>query len=236
MVYFNSCKKADKNVLRVAVASNLAPPFKEITSTFNEKTGIQIETIIGSSGKLAAQILEGAPYDLFISADPAYLDTLYNKQMMASEPVLFMEGTLILWISDTSYIDKLEGLSNEKIERIAIPNPKIAPYGKAAKQLLNNLGIWEDVIKKLIYGESVSQTNQFIMTRAVQAGFTSKSSMLIEDIKSGDWIEIKDTIFDPIVHGIGILKPLNEQSRSLLEFLKSENNVALFQKYGYKVY
>jgi len=182
--FFYSCKTEKKDSLRIAVASNLQFVIPELVEAFSAKTGLSCEVIIGSSGKLTAQIVEGAPFDLLLSADIKYPNELSNKGFAVDQPTIYAYGALILWTAKEELIPDLDSLTSKNIAYIAMGNPKTAPYGVAAMQVLMNKEIYDNISDKIVYGESISQTNQFILSQAAELGFTSKSVVLSTQMKN----------------------------------------------------
>jgi len=238
IILFVSCsKKQDK--LRVAVAANAQFAIKEIISEFKKNYGIKSELIVGSSGNLTAQIKNGAPYNLFLSADMKYPMDLFNAGFTENKPSVYAYGKLVLWsFMDTIDLDPNILLGND-IKHIAIANPKTAPYGKAAMQALNYFELYEQVIDKLVYGESVSQTNQFITSGASELGFSSYSSIhASKDNWKGNYYIIDQKAYDPIEQGVVILKAnygLKNQAEKFYDFLFTEKAKNIFVKHGYSL-
>ena len=170
-----NCNRSKDQILTIAVASNMQFAIQEITKAFTEESGIPCQTIISSSGKLTAQIKEGAPYDIFVSANMKYPNSLYDENLTTSRPKIYAFGKLVLWSKNKEIEPSTNILTDKNIKHIALANPKNAPYGKAAIETLEHFDIYKKVEKKLIYGESIAQTNQFITTQAAQIGFTALS-------------------------------------------------------------
>ena len=156
-----------KQKVTVAVAANMQHAMDALKEKFEKETGVTVEIILSSSGKLAQQIQEGAPYDVFISADTKYPLTLYQNKFAGDSPKVYAKGLLVLWTvrNDIKPSGNLQVLLDEKIKKIALANPKIAPHGVAAEEVLKYYKLSEKVKDKLVYGESITQTNQFIMTQ-----------------------------------------------------------------------
>ncbi len=232
----NSCKQVDTQTLNIATAANMQFAMTEIVQSFTKHTGIKCNIITGSSGKLTAQIKEGAPYDVFVSANTKYPEDLYKDGFTTSKPKIYGYGGLVLW-STTSEKPSFSILMNDAIEHIAIANPKTAPYGEAAVSVLKKMGVYEKIEHKLVYGESISQTNQFILSRAADIGFTAKSVVLSPKIKGeGDWISIDDN-YTPIAQGIVLLKnsEKKQQSEQFYTFIFSDQAKNILKKFGYLV-
>ena len=226
--------------LTIAAAANVQYALKEITQEFQKKyPAVRITKIISSSGKLTAQIVRGAPYDLLLSADMKYPEFLYKKGFAISKPVVYAKGTLVLWsMKDIPLENEIKSLLNPSIKKIAIPDPKTAPYGREAKKALEKSGIYPKVRYKLVYGESVGQATQYIYKGLVDVGFTAKSVVLSPQMKNkGRWIEIDSSLYSPIKQGIVILKhgEKNLYAQKFIEFLLSDTGKKILEKYGYKI-
>lgn len=204
-----------------------------LSEEFTASTGIKCNVIIGSSGKLTAQILEGAPYDLFFSADLKYPKTLAAAGLAEESPKVYAHGQLILW---GPTLDSVPPLDSKAINHIAIPNPEVAPYGKAAMEFLIKEGVLGVVEPKLVYGESVAQTNQFITTGAAIIGFTSLSVVSAGAEDKGSYRLINPEDYMPIQQAFVVLKSrpeLSENARRFVEFLDSSQGKEILTKFGY---
>jgi len=234
-----SCTDNKTETLTIATAANMQFAIQEITIAFTQETGIKCETIVSSSGKLTAQIKEGAPYDIFISADMKFPTELYKTGFSTSEPKIYAYGKLVMWTLYDSIQPSFELLTSEKIKHIAVANPKTAPYGIAAKEVLLKKGLLSKIEDKLVFGESVAQTNQFITTKAAEIGLTAMSIVLSPKMKEkGNWIAIDKSDYTPISQGIVILKnnPSNISNANLFyNFLLSPSGSKILTKFGYSI-
>ncbi len=219
--------------LTIATAANMQYAMKELVKSFEAESNIKTDLVISSSGKLTAQISAGAPYDLFFSADANYPQTLSDQGLTTDEPKIYAYGQLVLWSNSPNLVVNIQDLVNAN--RIAIGNPKTAPYGKAAMEVLHVLALEESLTEKLIYGESISQVNQFVTTQNVNVGFTSKSSVIANP--TGNWISIPDSLHKPIAQSMAIVKNdrgNNNSAKSFTEFVLSDKGQQIIRKYGYK--
>lgn len=236
---FFSCKHTETNHLTIATAANMQFAMDKITEAFTNETGIKCETIISSSGKLTAQIKEGAPYHIFVSADMKYPNELYASGFATQKPKIYAYGKLVMWSMVDSIIPSIQLLQHKKIDHIAIANPKTAPYGLAAIEVLKKFSIFDSIQHKLVYGESIAQTNQFITTKAAEIGFTAKSVVSSPSIKEmGNWIEIDESNYTPIAQGIVILKNKTtnfNQAQKFYNFLFSTKGKEILKTFGYSV-
>lgn len=225
----------------VAAAANVQYVMEDLQTEFERQTGIEMKTVINSSGKLTAQISSGAPFDVFLSADMKYPETLFHKGYADSLPRVYAYGELVLWsMGDIDLSQGLEILAGEHIRKIAIANPLNAPYGQAAEEALKYYGIYEQVKEKLVFGRNIAQANQYIVSGAAEAGFTSKSTVLSPEMQGqGQWIEIDSGAYSPIQQGVVILKHGRENhlqaSRLFYDFLFSETAGNILKKYGYRL-
>jgi molybdate transport system substrate-binding protein len=210
---------------------------EELTTSFTKETGIKCQTILSSSGKLTAQIKEGAPYDIFVSANMKYPIDLYNSGFTLQEPKIYAFGKLVLWTMVDSLKPSINVLLQKNIKHIATANPKTAPYGIPTEEVLNYYKLVDSIKHKLVYGESIAQTNQFIITKAAEIGFTSKSVVLSPFIKGkGNWVAIDERAYSPIKQGIVIIKNTStsiDKKEKFYNFLFSKKGQEILNKYGY---
>jgi len=237
VVQFFSCENNTSQKIIIATAANAQFAINELVDTFTNQTNIDCDIVVSSSGKLTAQISEGAPYDIFISADMKYPESLHTKDKTLSPPQIYAYGKLALWSRNKdSYLD-FQNLKNQDIRHIAIANPKTAPYGVAALETLQKQGIYEAVKSKLVYGESISQVNQFIYFGTADVGFTAMSVVLSPRMKNeGIWTEIEAVNHAPIAQGAALInrKGAHPEAVRFYEFLFSPKAKKILQKYGYE--
>ncbi len=235
-------QKGSKQKLRIAIAANVEFALEEIREAFQEETGIQIEFSPGSSGKLTAQIQNGAPFHLFLSADMKYPEDLVKSGHAVGDVKVYANGTLVVWsLSNKIPIDQwYKHLESAAIKKIVIPNPDIAPYGRAAFRCLHKKGLFPQVQSKVILGTSITQVNQFVLSGGSEIGFTSKSAVLAPKVQGkGVWAEVATDCYDSIKQGMVLLKKgMREQKENSLKFfnyLSSDQAKAILQKYGYRM-
>ncbi|HEY9002162.1 MAG TPA: molybdate ABC transporter substrate-binding protein [Mucilaginibacter sp.] len=225
--------------LKVAVAANLQGVIKVLGKDFKQKTGIDIQPIVGSSGNLSTQIKNGAPFDLFLSADMGFPESLAKEGFSTKEPVVYAYGSLIICSSQNIGFENWERLLlTRRIKKIAIANPAIAPYGKAAEEALKLKGVLDDIQSKLVTGESISQVNTYITTGTVDVGFTTRA--LVKDVEGKTtiyWKEIDPKSYTPIKQGMIILKQSKEtvNAEKFYEYMLSPAAKKLLKEYGYGV-
>lgn len=225
--------------LKVAVAANLQGVIKVLAKDFKQKTGIEVDPIVGSSGNLSAQIKNGAPFDLFLSADMNFPETLYKEGFSVKAPVAYTYGSLIICSTQNIGFENWErALLSERIKKIAIANPAIAPYGKAAEEALKLKGVLDDIQSKLVNGESIAQVNTYITTGVVDVGFTTRA--LIKDAEGKTtlyWKEIDPKSYTPIKQGMIIIKQTKENADAIkfYEYILSPAARAILKEYGYGI-
>lgn len=228
--------------VRVAVAANAQTVVRKIAADFKNKTGINVEIISGSSGKLAAQIKNGAPYDLFLSADMDFAQQVYTEGFALTKPRVYALGSLIVCSATGSSLENWKALiSNQQTGKIAIANPALAPYGKAAEQALKHYHLYAALVPRLVFGESISQVNTYVLKKVVNIGFTTES--LVYELKPADhfkWQRIDPATYTPIQQGALLLhyakrKNYTENKR-FYDYLFSADAKAVFSQYGYRNY
>ncbi len=223
----------------VAVASNFLNPFKQLIPVFEKKSGHTVRTVSGSTGKLYAQILHGAPFEVFLAADserPRLLEK--NRQAMAGTRFTYARGKIVLWSADPRRIaaDGESTLHLKNFEHLALANPKTAPYGKAAYTILKRLNLWEALSSTVVRGENIGQTFQFVATGNAEIGFVALSQVLDPRLKirGSRWI-VPEHLYDAIDQDAVLLTRGRSQpaARAFLKFLKSDATRTMIQTYGY---
>ena len=222
--------------IKVACAANMLIAMDSIAVLFEAEHGIQCNITSGSSGMLTSQIENGAPYDVFLSANMNYPETVY-KNGNGGEPVIYAQGRLLLVVDKTTnYVSIDEVLNDSKIRRIGIADNQTAPYGMAASQYLTATGKKEGLKDRLVIGESIGQINQYITTGAVDAAFTSYS-FKVKNESGFNYFEVDPNLFDPINQGAMILNHGSEYnsdaSNKLLQFFSSEKCKGVLNYFGY---
>lgn len=222
----------------VAAAADLKFAMDEIVTTFKKAhPSDEVEVIYGSSGKFHTQIQNGAPYDLFFSADIAFPRELVKAGLAASEVKPYAFGRIVLWSAtmDASRMT-LASLTDPKIARIAIANPKHAPYGKRAEEALRASGLWEKVEPKLVYGENIAHTAQFVQTGNAQVGIIALALAVNPELanKGGYWL-IPDKLHEPLEQGFVITKRAagNKLAQQFADYMGSQAARAVMTKYGF---
>ncbi len=224
--------------ITIAAASDLKFAMDEIVAGFrSSNAGDAIGVVYGSSGKFQTQIRQGAPYDLYFSADIAYPHELAKHGFAASEVRPYAFGRIVLWSAtmDASRMT-LASLLDPKIARIAIANPRHAPYGKRAEEALRASGLWEKVAPKLVYGDSVSHTAHYVQSGNAQVGIIALSLALNAELatKGGYWL-IPGKLHEPLEQGYMVTKRAagNALARKFDAYMGSASARATMVKYGF---
>jgi len=231
----------DDQPLRVATAANLQYAIDPLVAAFEKANDQKVEIILGSSGKLSAQIIESAPYDIFLAADQTYPKTIADQSLTLNKPQTYARGELVLWTTSIDSTLDLTILDLSKINHFAIANPAIAPYGKAAEAALKHYGWFEQLSKKLVLGESIAQTNQFIMNGNAELGFTSRSSLMGSPLQGkGTWTTLNEKSYPSIRQDLVVLKKAKERGMdkaawSFVKFLHSPTAQEILIQHGYQL-
>lgn len=229
---------AAAETVHVAVAANFVEPLKNISEQFEKSTGHQVTITSGSTGKIYAQIKNGAPYDLFLAADaktPAKLEQ--ENAIVPKSRFTYAIGKLALWSAKPDYIDNQGNiLKKPSFSHIAIASPKLAPYGLAAMQTLEKMGLDKLLQPKIVQGENIGQTYQFIASGNAELGFVALSQIYKDGkVKSGSaWI-VNTQNYDPIRQDAVMLPKAqdNAAASALMKYLKSDAAHQVLQSYGY---
>jgi molybdate transport system substrate-binding protein len=239
LISFLQIADSAAQTLRVAAAANLQSVIKVLQVNFKQKTGITIEPIIGSSGKLVAQMKNGAPFDVFLSADMNFPESLYKDGLTTKEPVVYAYGNLVICSTQNiGFVNWERVLLTASVKKIVIANPDVAPYGAAAKEVLQKTGIFDNIRSKMVFGESIGQVNTYITTGVVDVGFTTQA--LVNDPANKTklyWKVIDPKTYTPIRQGMVILKRAenNPAAIKFYHYLLSADAKRIFEKYGYRL-
>ena len=226
--------------VKVAVAANFTAPMQAIAPAFEKATGHTLVASFGATGQFYAQINNGAPFDVFLSADdltPARLER--EGATVPGSRFTYAIGSLVLWSADASYLDGTDAaLKAGQFRHLSIANPKAAPYGLAAMQVLDKLGLSEAVKAKLVEGQNITQAHQFVSTGNAELGFVALSQVYTGGkLGSGSaWI-VPDTMYDPIKQDAVMLKQgaNNPAAAALVEYLKGPEAARVIESFGYKL-
>lgn len=221
--------------ITVAAAADLQFAFSDIAALFEEQTGHRVTLVFGSTGQLAQQIENGAPYDLFAAANIAFVQQLLEQNLLLEDSVgLYARGRIVLAANRQSGItlERLEDLLDPRIQHVAIANPEHAPYGMAAQQALESSGIWEALRPKIVYGENVRQALQYIQTGDAQAGIVALS---VADVPEITWSLIDDALHQPLDQALAVVagSPHPEVAGEFARFINGEQGRPIMRRYGF---
>lgn len=225
-----------EKTLTIAAAANVEPAFTEIAKEFEAETKTKIVFSFGATGLLAKQVEHGAPFDLFVSADVKTVERLEAKgEILPTSKRIYAQGKLVLiWPQDAKQVPlSLEDITRPEFKKIAIATPDIAPYGAAAKETLETLGIWEKIIDRIVYGENVSTVRQYASTGNVDLAFIPLSL-----IKPGEkFLPVDEKLHKPIEQALGIVKRSKniELAKEFDGFLKGQKGGGILERFGYIV-
>lgn len=218
--------------LTVAAAADLQPALIEVGQLFRQEAGVRVTFSFGSSGRLAAQIEQGAPYDVFASADIGIVRQLRQAgHLLADSEAVYALGRLAL-VASRDGIGSLEGLSRPQVRRIALANPAHAPYGRAAEEALRSAGLWDKVQGKVVFGENVRQAFQFVQTGQAEAGLVALSLAVADGV---NYVVVDDSLHQPIIQAAAVVKDTKREApaRRFVAFLRAPKAQQVFARYGF---
>jgi molybdate transport system substrate-binding protein len=231
--------RADAGAVRVAAASDLQFVLPELAAGVERAGGVHIELSFGSSGNFARQIEQGAPFDLFLSADESFVLRLADAGLTRDRGVLYALGRIALIVPTASTIaldDRLEGLQQAlpRVHRFSIANPEHAPYGRAAREALVALGLWPQVQPLLVLGENVSQATQFVATGSAQAGITAASLALAPAVVvQTRHLLLPDALHQPLRQRMVLTRNARPAARALYEHLQGVEARGVLARFGF---
>ena len=223
----------------VAVAANMKDAFAEIDAAFRATGKPQIRVVYGSSGNFAAQILNGAPFSLFISADERFPMELYKQGKTLDTGTVYAIGKLALIAKTSSGValtDKKAEIARAiaKANKVAIAKPELAPYGKAAVEYLKAEGLWDLAKDKLIYGDNIGVATMYVLTGGADIGFTALSLAKSPEVaKETHFLLVNSKFYEPIKQRMVLIKGASQEAISLYQFMQSAQAKLILQKYGY---
>jgi molybdate transport system substrate-binding protein len=225
----------------VAAAADLSSALKEIGDNYEKKTGVKVKLSFGASGALTQQIQNGAPFDLFFSADMEYPRQLIASQDAdAASLYQYAVGKLVLWVPPDSPLDVehkgMNALLDPSVKKIAIANPKHAPYGRAAVAALKHTGVYDQVADRLVLGENVSQAAQFVESGNAQAGFVALAHAVAPGMRGkGKYWEVPLDAYPPLAQGVIVLSHSQhkKEAAEFLEYIKTKEVAELLREYGF---
>jgi len=226
--------------VQVAVAANFTAPVQVIAAQFEKDTGNKVLASFGATGQFYAQIKNGAPFEVFLAADdttPAKLES--EGQIVAGSRFTYAIGALALWSATDGYVDANgDVLKRNEFKHIAIANPKTAPYGLAATQVLDKLGLTQTLAPKIVEGQNISQAQQFVATGNAELGFVALSQIYKNGkVTSGSAWLVPESLHDPIRQDAVILSKGadNPAARAFIDYLKGPKAAEVIQAFGYKL-
>jgi molybdate transport system substrate-binding protein len=241
-VMFSTAIDARAQEIRVAAAADLNFALSELAGKYEQQTGTKVIVTYGSSGNFFAQLQNGAPFDLFFSADIEYPRKLEAAGLVEPGTLYkYARGRIVIWTRAGANLDAAKQgwnlLLDTGVQKIAIANPDHAPYGRAAVAALQKAGIYEQVKSKLVYGENISQAAQFVQSGNAQAGIVALSLAILPGMRDGERWEIPADMHPAIEQGAIILRRAKNiaQARAFLQFVKSADARATLEKFGFTV-
>jgi molybdate transport system substrate-binding protein len=231
------CKPPPGEPLRVAAAADLAHAFTELGPAFSalSSTPTDLKLTIGATGLLSRQLIQGAPFDLFLAANASYVDQVVKAGACAGESVAtYARGRLVIWVRGTHGAELTPGsLTDARFKHIAIANPEHAPYGKAARDALTRAGVWGSVSERLVYGENVQQTFELARSGNADVAIVGLSSAIGEPV--GSWALVDESAYAPIEQALVVCKHGTNAAgaRRLKAFIEAPAGRAILRKYGF---
>ncbi|QBF84863.1 molybdate ABC transporter substrate-binding protein [Shewanella maritima] len=230
-----------KDVPAIAAASSIKFALDDIAKQFSQDTGKRVRISYGSSGNFVAQIKHGAPFELFLSADRRYTQQLEQAGFTQGDGDIYALGKLVLAAPKNSPLqldEQLNGvkalLASGKLSRFTIANPEHAPYGERARQVLQQLSLWQDIQPQLIYGENVSQAAQFALSGSTQGGIVALSLASAPRFKArANYIEIPQQYYQPLAQKMVLTKKAGDTAKAFYSYLQSDAAQAIFEQYGF---
>lgn len=223
----------------VAVAANFVPPFREVALEFEQATGHNVKVAAGSTGNFYSQIKNGAPFDVFFSADVERPKLLEEEGLGVKDSrVTYAVGRLALWSLTPSLLKGADTLHSQHFKHLAIANPKTAPYGAAATQTMQKLGVWEKLQPRIVMGENLGQTMGFIESGNAELGFVALSQVLDPKLKGkGARWDVPTDLHEPIKQDMILLAKGrdNPAAKALMEFMREPQAKAIIERYGYEL-
>ena len=222
----------------VAVAANFSAPMQQIALAFQKDTGHQLKLSFGATGGIYAQIKNGGPFDVFLSADQLTPQKIEAEGLGVPQTrFTYAAGQLVLWSKQDGLVDdKGQVLRSKNIQRIAFANPKLAPYGAAALEAMTQLGLLDELKPKLVQGDNIAQTDQFVSTQNAQLGFVALSQVFADGkITSGSGWVLPSSLYKPILQDAILLKngKDNSAAKALMLYMKGDKAKEMIKRFGY---
>lgn len=225
----------------VAAANNLQSVLPELAAAFEESGESELRLVFGASGNLTRQIREGAPFELFLSADQGYVAVLAAEGLTRDEGVDYARGRLVLFVAegsplkaDGSFDDLAAALGDGRLARFAIANPEHAPYGRAAEEALRHRGLWEAIGPHLVFGENVAQAVQFAASGNADGGLVALSLVLAPQVAArGQYVPVPGDWYTPLDQRMVLLAGAGAEAEAFYDFLQTPGATAIFARHGF---
>jgi len=232
LLIFFSPLHADE--LRVAVASNFSPAMQQIARRFEQQSGHHVKISSGATGRHYAQIRQGAPFDVFFAAD-SRRPALLEQQGLGKNRFTYALGKLVPWSPDPALVDSAgRVLQSDRFHFLAIANPKLAPYGRAARQVLERLGLWRVLRARMVRGENIGHAFQFVNSGNAQLGFVAAAQVMRPNHQpTGSWWQVPDAYYDEIQQQAVSLNG-KKVSQAFMDFVRSDDIQRLIRQSGYR--
>lgn len=237
LLIFSGCAFAQ--VTTVAVAANMKDAFLEIASAFKSTGKPEMRVVYGSSGNFTAQIMNGAPFNLFIAADEHFPLELYKHGKTVDEGAVYAIGQLVIIVKKSSGIQLIDSRAEiaktiDKANKISIAKPELAPYGKAATEYLKVEGLWNLAKNKLVYADNIGVATTYVVSGAADVGFTAISlAKSPEILKEASFLPLNQKLYEPIKQRMVLIKGASQEAVDLYRFMQTSQAKAILQKYGY---
>ena len=225
----------------VLAAASVRPALDEISSNFQGLTNLRPKIIYGSSGNFYQQVINGGKFDIFMSADEHLVNQLQEKKLLKNEGNVYVQGKLVFWLSKRIFSNQIDletlqkYLKSNQVNKVAIANPSLAPYGKAAEEVLRKWQSWPEISKKIIMGENIGQVAQFALSGSVQVALLPLSLTLHPEMqKIGFVLALPDELYEPIFQKMALLSN-NSEAKDFYQFVLDKQNKKIWEKYGFTV-
>ena len=235
--FWVGCSNKPFEPVYVGTSSNMHATMIELVSMFESESGINVEIVSGSSGKLSTQIEQGHPIDVFVSADMQYPMHLYRSEYATEKPRIYAYGELAI-VAIQGVEASFENMLTSNVHQVAVANPKIAPYGLASLTALRNSGVLDSIESKLVYGQSISHATQFVDAKAAEIGITAKSLVMTNGRDSRNWSPVSDSLYTPLAQGVLLVNQRDLEkpdARRFFDFMTSDQARAILEDHGYSL-
>jgi molybdate transport system substrate-binding protein len=227
-------KRTESAAIHVAAASDLQTVLPRVIEQFERKAGVKVTPAFGASGQLAEQIKAGAPFDIFLAANQAFVSELASQGLIKPDTVRpYARGSLVVAVHHeaSGHVGRLEDLTNPAVKKIALANPDTAPYGKAGKQALERAGLWKQIEPKIVLAESVRQVLLYVQEGNAEAGLVGRSIARVDGVTI---VEIPESDYDPIIQALGIVSASSHsaEAESFAEFVLGHEGQGILREFG----